>query len=242
MLKELLKSRPFFVLLITFLSCQLFLAGQQSSSDSYLIRFDSEESKIVHVEANLTLEDDTLRMSDYGPMPERWPDYVKNLEVRDDEGQVRAVEKKEAKWIIANAEPGAHIQLSYDLHIDHEEINWPGGIDGVAFVRTWGLMLSGRSLFVVNGSDKEDIKVQVELPDACQFSAPWNGVAGIPNTFVVKNHLQLQESLLFAGTHKEIIMPRGDFKLKFVLGGEEILAKEKEYVDTAEKVLDYYIQ
>ena len=98
MFKELPKSRPFFVLLITFFSFQLFLAGQQSSSDSYFIRFDSEESKIVHVEANLTLEDDTLRMSDYGPMPERWPDYVKNLEVRDDEGQVVDARKSEGSW------------------------------------------------------------------------------------------------------------------------------------------------
>ncbi|MCX2718894.1 M61 family metallopeptidase [Lentiprolixibacter aurantiacus] len=233
--------RHYHLLFFAMFSVHFFVSAQRGVSDSYSIHFDSSQPKVVQVAASLTMEDDTLRMSHYGPMPERWPDYVKNIEVKDESGQPQTVEERDAGWIIPNLESGTRIQLNYDLYVDHEDINWPGGIDGVAFVRPWGIMLSGRCLFVVNGSDKENILVEVRLPENHHISVPWKQEPGNENAYIVPNLLQLQESLMFAGTHKEVVIPRGDFSLKFVLGGEDILKQETQFVNTAKSVLDYYI-
>lgn len=239
--KPLSTSKMLGLIFFALLSFHFQLVGQ-SASDTYSIRFEGPESNIVHVTADLSLEDDLLKMSSFGPMPDRWSHYIKNLQATDEKGNAIQIEKQDAQWRVLNATPGSRVSISYELHVDHENEAWPGGTDGVAFQRPWGIMLSGRSLFVMNGEQKENIRVAVQLPDTWKVSVPWKQPDAGQDAFIVKNQLQLQESLLFAGTHKEVVIPRGDFSLKFVLGGEDILKQEDQYTATAQKVLDYYIQ
>ena len=220
----------------------LTAAAQGVSSDSYTVAFNQDNPGEVAVTATLTLENNYLKMSAFGPMPERWSDYVYNLKASNLNGKPITLKLKDSTaWVLSGAQKAETITISYKLRIDHEDIAWPGGIDGVAFVRPWGVLLSGRSLFVMNGTNKKNIKVQFITGQGWKVSCPWSKLNGAQNTYLVENQTQLQESLIVAGTHQEINIPNGDFNLKFVLGGDKITNKKQEYIDNAKKVLDYYV-
>ena len=70
---------------------------------------------------------------------------------------------------------------------------------------------------------------------------PWALVPGNPDTYRVPNLNALQESFIFAGTHEEIVAERNEFSLKFVLGGEQLVAQQKQLTTMAGDLLDYYI-
>lgn len=217
--------------------------AQSKPNDSYIVSFNEQNPGIVSVSASITLEDTLLKMSRFGPMPDRWSDYVHDLKARNLNGEVLKVEKNDSiDWLIQGIRPSESIEISYELHVKHEDVAWPGGIDGVAFVRPWGVLLSGRSLFIMNGTDKENIEVQFKFPETWKVSVPWKSVEEESYKYVISNYTQLQESLLFAGTHEEVVIPKGNFSLKFVLGGDTILEKKQEYFDNATNVLDYYIE
>ena len=194
---------------------------------------------MVDIKAEITLEDHKFYMSPYGPVPERWPLYVRNLRITDENGQtIKPSSNDSSHWIVEGLEEGQRLQLSYQIALEHEQQDWPGGIDGVAFTTPWGMMASGRALFVMNGQNKQDLSVSVQVPDDWQVSAPWPADGG---TYTIPNLEQLQESLLFVGTHREVNIERAGFTLKFVMGGDGILQQEAQYTQMANQLLDYYI-
>lgn len=242
------KSSPVKTSIFLFFSLLSISAFAQDSeripSDQYRVRFDAENPKLISVEALITLEDSLLSMSLYGPAPQWWPQYVHQLSIYDAKGDRVALESRDSTgWVVNGVRTGQQIRLSYQIKLDHEDRTWPGGIDGVAFVRHWGVMLSGRSLFVMNGgANKKDIRVSFLKPRHWTVSAPWETVEETEDEYRVNNLTQLQESLLFAGTHEELIIDRESFRLKFVLGGTSIMKEKGKYTQIATNVLDYYIE
>lgn len=213
-----------------------------NKSDSYIVTFNEKERKIIRVEAKIILEDSLLSMSPNGPVPERWPKYIHNLVVYNKDGEKISVKKKDStSWIIDNRYIKKEVRLYYEVHINHEDIDWPGGIDGVAFVRDWGTMVTGRSIFIQNGKNKKNIKVKFKKPKGWRVSTPWKKNNGVRNGFIVPNRIQLEESFMFAGTHEELKIVREDFNLKFVLGGDLIIKDKEKYSKVANSLLDYYI-
>ncbi len=231
---------------------QIFIINQQSSNieeettdkslNSYLVKFN-KDSKIIQVEATFNLEDSLLSMSTNGPVPYRWPQYIRNLKITDDKGKPVEFENCDSTaWIITEAKKGDLVHVNYEVILDHEKIPWPGGIDGVAFTRDWGTMVSGRSLFIMNGKNKENIQVRFKKPESWNLSTPWKAKNSSKQIYEVANYEQLQESILFAGTHEEILLERDGFTLQFVLGGKSIVENKKQYNQIATQVLDYYIK
>lgn len=221
----------------------LFLNITAFGQDRYVVTLSEENPDLILVEARLQPEDSLLRMSNFGPMPGNWTKYIHNLKVTTSEGASVAVKFEDsAKWKLPESFKGKQLNLSYTLKVEHEKTKWPGGIDGVAFVRPWGVMLSGRSLFVMNGYDKEKIKVRFNIPKNWKLSVPWKKTGSSIHTYEVPNLIELQETLIFVGTHREVDIPSGDFNLKFILGGEGIIAQEALYVERAKSVLEYYIE
>jgi predicted metalloprotease with PDZ domain len=219
-----------------------FAQSTTPPAGQYHVHFTEATPAVVRVTADLTLADSLLYMSPSGPAPERWPQYVQNLTVTNPHGRALTVEPRDSTaWILPAGQPGQTVRLQYEVVLRHEERSWPGGIDGVAFQRDWGVMTSGRALFVLNGDQRTDLRVGVSQPAGWQVATPWAPVAPSSATYRVPNQLQLQESLLFAGTHREITIERDSFSLVFVLGGTDILAQEARYTAIATQVLDYYI-
>ena len=210
--------------------------------DRYVLEFNEINPKLIKIEAHITLQDSLLKMSNNGPMPDRWPQYIKNLEVYSENGKQLNLEKRDSTaWKVANMLKGQKITIRYNVLLEHENQNWPGGIDGVAFVRDWGIMASGRALFIINGALKTNIQVVFKKPDTWKVSTPWKSENKSNTEYIVPNQIKLLESLMFVGTHKEVNLKREGFALTFVLGGNSILKNEELYTANATKILDYYI-
>lgn len=190
----------------------------QETVDKYTLTFDKSKPKVIQVEAQINLQDSLLHMSANGPVPNWWPQYIQNLIIQDENGNSLPLQERDSTaWILEDVPQGTIINLQYEVKLNHEDRNWPGGIDGVAFVRDWGIMASGRSLFIINGAEEKKIKIFFETSEDWKVSVPWkpNGA----NNYTIPNHTQLLESLMFVGTHRETQIRRDGFTLNFVLGG-----------------------
>ena len=210
--------------------------------DSYHISYTTENRKLVKVDASIWLEDSLLVMSDEGPVPEKWADYVKNISVTDGNGKSVQTEKiNNGGWKLQTS-IHQQVKVSYEISLTHEESEWPGGIDGVAFVRDWGTFQTGRSLFVINGKSKKDTRVSFSLPETWKVSTPWKTDSTAANSYSVSDNTDLTESLLFAGTHQEFLLKREQFEVLFVLGGNGVADQKDQFFKHAESVLNYYVR
>ncbi len=209
---------------------------------SYSITIDDSDHRLIRVHAELTTQDDVLYMAPGGQsLPRRWATFVEDLKVSDAAGQPIAVtELPDAKLKMDVAGP-TRIVVTYTVRLDHEKHEWPGGIDGVAYVTDWGVFMTGRTYLIRNGTDRSDIGVEFTLPKGWRITTPWKPVGGKPNGFVAGNDAEFGESMIFAGTHREIRVKRGGFELIFALGGDEIVSRSDEFRKMAEGVMDYYI-
>lgn len=231
------KTSPFILTILLLCSLQ---GSASNTPDRYTLTFHESNPKLIKVEAMITLQDSLLSMSENGPVPYRWPQYVQNLELLDNNGKsIEFQQRDSTAWIVDPSFKGEEVHMHYEVKIDHEDRSWPGGIDGVAFVRDWGVMVSGRALFITNGDEDKNFELSCKKPEQWTFSAPWN--KNTADIYTISNQTQFLESLMFAGTHKAVDIKRGEFTLIFVLGGDSIMDQEKEYTANAVKILDYYI-
>ena len=184
--------------------------GQQT--DKYELTYFNGKRDIIKVKAQLRLEDSQLYMSQNGSKSADFPKYVKNLIVSDKKGEPIQIQFQDSvKWILEGVFPGQMVNVEYELHVKHEDQEWPGGIDGVAYIRDFGVMTTGRSLFVMNGEKKENIKVHAEIPEGVKISTSWNDEPGKENSFEVSDLDNLQEAFLFAGKQEEVLIKRESF-------------------------------
>jgi len=222
------------------ISCNSSSEKDSQKNDVYHLTFSQKKPNQVTVKAEITLTDSLLVMSKNGPMPDRWDDYIANVQIQNLDGQSLELKKQENDtWLVKNIKTPLRIKLQYTLELKHEEIEWPGGIDGVAFHRDWGVFLTGRSIFLMNGKDKKDIEVNFVVPEEHLVSVPW---LGKDNKFIAINLDDLSESLIFAGKHKQLVLKREGLEVRFALCGEEIEEQEQEYQRIAEDLLTYYVE
>jgi predicted metalloprotease with PDZ domain len=230
-----------FVLLV--FSCTTIIKKSNERNDiSYLITFDSDSLKVARVKVTFTPIDSILFMNPgANNLEKRWATFVHNIKVVDNTGKLIKVEElPDAKWKM-HVSLTEKIVLSYDVHLDHEDYQWSGGIDGVAYSTDMGVFYTGRTLFIMNGEQSKNIKIEFKLPTDWIVTTPWKNEKEISNTYRAINNFDLANSMIFAGTHKEVSINREDFELVFALGSAEIIADETEFRNLAEGVLDYYI-
>lgn len=215
---------------------------QYGYSQSYHINIQDQPSRKVMVTYEFKASDSILRMSGRGAfeLEDRWATFVKDLRLIDKNGtKVPLVKNGRSSWTF-NAPEGADLQLKYEILLEHEQHQWNGGVDGAAYQRDWGLFFTGRSLFVTSPNPEGALSVSFELPEDWKVSTSWENLNGSPILFTVPNNTQLTESLLFAGTHKEINIERKGFELVLALGGQSILDTTKDFEELAEGILNYY--
>ncbi len=225
------------------LSYPTVYSQNSSVSDSYTIQIDKNSPKIAFVECVLQVQDSLLFMSEIGAnqFPSRWAAFVYSLSAKTLDG--RRIEMDTlagAQWKI-HSPNGSTVKLAYEVHLDHEDFKWSGGIDGAAYARDWGVFYTGRSLFVMSDNKKTNIKVNFDVPNDWKVSTPWKQSDNEPLEYLVNNQTELSDSMFFAGMHEEFIIKRDDFELVFAYGGEEIVEQKKSFTDMAEGVMDYYI-
>ena len=173
--------------------------------------------------------------------PARWATFVTDIHVQDETGQAVPIEARDDGTWRMSSTPRGRITFHYRVRLDHEDHNWSGGVDGAAYWREWGVFYTARSLFIVNGEDREDITVSFRLPDQWRVTTPWQRRDDDTDRFVVPGHDVLATSMFFAGTHKEVTVRQGPFEFLLALGGDEVLAQEDVFVDMTRGVFDYYV-
>jgi predicted metalloprotease with PDZ domain len=240
-MKTLPLIRSLSLLLSLFVTGLALAAGQPDNSTSYKITIPQDNHKIAIVTASIRPIDKTFYMfRGANQLPKRWSTFVSNFQVVDEDNlPVPFTAMDDGSWQLS-AMPHGRVTLSYQLNLDHEEYSWSGGVDGAAYARDWGVFYTARSLFIVNGEDRKNIHVDFDLPEHWQVTTPWQRQSTETQTYSVADYDNLSTSILFAGTHKQLSIRQGQFELLLALGGEKILAQEREFVDMAQGVLQYY--
>ncbi|MEJ2129761.1 MAG: hypothetical protein P8X81_13090 [Woeseiaceae bacterium] len=218
------------------------LAAAKAQSANYEITIPADNHRVALVTATLTPDDPLFYMfPGANQLPARWSTFVRRFEVRDENDRpVPVTASEDGTWQLASM-PAGPVTVSYSVALDHEGHEWNGGVDGAAYWREWGVFYTARSLFVVNGEDRDNITVEFRLPDNWHVTTPWQRAGDGTDQYVVPNHDILGTSMFFAGMHKEVSVSNGPFELLLALGGEDVLAQEDVFVDMASGVLDYYV-
>ena len=217
-------------------------ADSSASATSYEITIPADNHRIAIVTASLTPADREFYMfPGANQLPKRWSTFVSDFKVHDENDQIVAVSARDdGTWQLASM-PRGRVTVSYRVRLDHEDHAWSGGVDGAAYSREWGVFYTARSLFVVNGDERENITVEFRLPDQWRVTAPWQRSGDDATRFVVPGHDVLATSMLFAGTHREVTIGQGPFEVLLALGGDYVLGQEDVFVDMTTGVLDYYV-
>lgn len=224
----------------------LFSAGALAAvNDSYRLTISADEPKKLRIVADLTVPASaTLAMAPQGgeQFPDRWARFVTGVSAAGKDGaQVEVEALGDAKWRL-RAPAGSRVRFSYTVNLDHERHTWPGGIDGVAFARDWGVFYTGRTYLVLaDAASNRPVDVSFDIPASWRVTAPWLRLSGRRNAFRASNAADLLESIFFAGTHKEFTIARDGFELIFALGGPGIAENEPKYRRLAKGSLDRYI-
>lgn len=241
------RSLKFLVLCITaiiFTACKTEKPKLKTQNDiSYSITIDSSNKKIAKVQAKFTPKDSILYMG-WGAsnLPKRWATFVHNLEVLNAQEQPIYVEEMpDAKWKMHTA-LNEEVTLNYNIYLDHENYDWSSGIDAVAYTTDLGVFYTGRTLLVLNGEERDNIKVTFNLPENWNVTTPWTKTRDNNHSYQASNTTDLVTALIFAGTHKEVVLKRDDFELIFALGSKDIITQERELSNLAQGVLGYYIK
>ncbi|WP_444996296.1 M61 family metallopeptidase [Aliikangiella sp. IMCC44359] len=221
----------------------LSLASNKTEQDSIFYKVSIKESsyKQATVSAVFIPKSKSLYMfPGASKLPKRWATFVSDIQVRDSKGKIiELLESDDGGWQLKRLSEQP-VNLTYQLNLEHEKYQWSGGVDGAAYARDWGVFYTGRSLFVVNGEERKNIKVEFELPKKWRVATPWNSADDKNKSFIVNNLTELSTSILFAGLHKEVSIKRDSFELLLVLGGGSIIQKEKEFSLLAQGVFEYY--
>ena len=236
--------------LITFLIVPILLISSKSiattpkkETTNYSITITRDNPKVARIDASFILKDSTLYMGwGASKLPDRWATFVHNLKISDSQNQPVNIEALgNAKWkVMSSLEE--EITLSYEVHLDHEEYQWSSGIDAVAYASELGIFYTGRTLFILNGEEREHIIVTFNIPEEWQVTNPWSKMKSHKNTYQGTSITDLITALVFVGRHKEIAFKREGFELVFALGSTDIINQEEELKDLAQGVLDYYIE
>jgi predicted metalloprotease with PDZ domain len=226
---------------LTFCANSVASDSTMKTGISYVIEIDKANQNLAKVTATFIPADNRLYMfPGANNYPERWAKFISHVNVVDENNQpIEVTALEDAAWSLARTSDKP-IRLSYQVNLDHEKFEWSGGIDGAAYARDWGVFYTSRALFIVNGEDNNNIRLTFKLPENWQITSPWIALDKSNQVYGVNNFTELGTSMFFAGTHKEVSIPRGDFELLLAIGGDSLIAQQDEFISLAEGVFDYY--
>ena len=209
---------------------------------AYSITIDKANIQVAKVRVVFTPQDSLLYMhSGAEGLPKRWATFIHNLKIIDEDGaSIKVEELVDATWKM-HVPLDKKVYLTYDVHLDHGNHEWSGGIDGAAYMTELGVFYTTRALFIINGNQWDSVHLDFNLPKKWGITTPWYSESATDHSFAVNDISDLATSILFAGTHKEVAINRDDFELVFALCSDEISAEEEEFRNLANGVLDYYI-
>ncbi len=184
----------------------------------YKLRLDAD-MKRAHVQADVWIEGKELAMFNVSTLPglkNGQAEFIEKLEVRDASGKlVEWVDKGEGDYELKG---DRRLKLQYDVRLDHDKYNWPGGLEEVAYRTDEGLMAVAYYLFLVPGEKMlGQTRIEFDLPAGWQARTPWRGTDQ-PNVFLAASRREMVNNAIFLGTAQAERFTAGGIELQMVLG------------------------
>ncbi|WDI32931.1 hypothetical protein PUV54_06940 [Hyphococcus flavus] len=201
-------------------------APSAALADSYEIRFSRERAdddmalRRAEVAAKVTPHRGRIQMTraagDTG-LYQGWAGFITKLAAEDADGEpVGLIQETPGVWRLARRTHG-EITVQYALNLQHDRFRNEPGDDELAYGRDYGVMWTGRALFM-EGAPSDHIIVDFDLPEDWKVSTPWRQDAANPARFFPRNTDALLDSAFLAGAHEEIDIALGDAKAIIALG------------------------
>jgi predicted metalloprotease with PDZ domain len=198
----------------------------QKNQHSYTVRIDAQKNR-AHVEADLQLEGNQLSLFNVNPMPgfpNGQADFLENIQVKDKNGaSIKLINKGEGDYELAS--PGNHpIHLSYEVRLEHDNLNWPAGNEEILYHTDEGIMMTGYALFLVP-AEKMSGATQVEfiLPNGWHANTAMQSIHNSKrsehkNSFLAQSRRELVNNAMFFGSAQSTQFQAGGIQLSLVLG------------------------
>lgn len=199
----------------------LILASCKTTKAQHEYQVLVEDKNTVHVKAVLGTSATELHlpiMATEG-LPDGPAEFIRNLVLTDGRGnEIPIVETKNQgnyySWRLAAAVD--RLSIHYDIEMNHDQYNWPFGVEEISYRTSEGFMIVGRYLFVIPNFLDESYDVEFDLPESWSVSVPWG--TNEQTKFSGVKGSELRDNVLFIGQHREEEIVVGATRLRLLLG------------------------
>lgn len=193
-------------------------AASDGQANHYRVRIDAG-ARHAHVEADVWVGGNLLSVFAVTPT-ERWKngqaDFFENIAVADMDGHPVAIDNKgEGDFAVQG---DRRLRLRYDVRLDQDQYDWPGGTEEVAYHTDEGLAATGYGVFLVPGDTMDGAtEVCFALPQGWHALTPWRTGTG-QECFVAESRRDLVNNVFFLGTARAESFRSGGIDLTLVMG------------------------
>ncbi len=175
---------------------------------SYEVTIEEDRPRFARVEARLTPLNDRILLSrnarDTG-LYHGWATFVHRIEAVDSSNNPVSLRYvTEGYWELGDHHDGP-VTVSYVMLLQHDRFPNDPGDDELAWARDWGVMWTGRALFL-EGADVGEISLKFNVPKDWKISTPWLRSGHAEWNFLVPDYDELLDAAFVAGLHKEVVI------------------------------------
>ena len=213
-------------------------------ADSYHVKFsqgrddDDGAMRRAEVVATLTPENGRIRMVRDGAdlrLYNQWAGFVVSIEASDAQGRpLDLVYEPFGVWRVRGWRSG-DVTVRYSMTLQHDRFPNQPGDDELAYARPYGVMWTGRALFV-EGAASNDVSVAFEAPEGWRVTSPWRASDASGLRFQPDDTDDLLNSAFFAGVHAETIVRVAGMEAR-VAAGPDMAAEAAYYRQMLETYL-----
>jgi predicted metalloprotease with PDZ domain len=203
---------------ISFSILAIFLSLSVTSAlaDSYCVEFRPSslpdnlgQFRVANVEAEITPNRGIIGLMrshrDTGLL-NGWATFIHTFEAFDENGEALTPHYMGGgRWKLVGWEAGP-VRLKYTMLLQHDRFPNDPGIDELAYARDYGVMWTGRALFMEGKESETEIDVTFSAPDSWRFTTPWRAASDNNRRFTAKDTDDLLNSAFMGGEHVEKII------------------------------------
>ncbi|WP_426339085.1 hypothetical protein ACN9MZ_22400 [Pseudoduganella sp. S-14] len=210
-----------------------------NQANHYRLSID-KDAKRAHVEADVWVEGRDLALFNCMPIPQLkngQADLIEKLQVHDMAGNAVVLKDKgEGEY---DVDGDRRLRLSYDIRLEHDKYQWPGGNEEVSYHTGEGLMSVGYPLFIVPGEKMlGHTEVTFDLPIGWKANTPWRST-GKPDTFLVESRRELVNNAFFFGTAHAETFKAGGVEMTLVMG-KQYWKRRDAFISMIDKQMNSY--
>ncbi len=228
-------------LLSRFIFIYLFLHLHYSvAQDSYTVTVEDVTERLVHINATLFPQKDTLIMTPYGAthLKDGWATFIQNLKATDQNGEKLELKKLDnGVFIIPKGNTGKPVYLDYSVTILHDRGNWPFGYKEAAYVNDEMLMTTGNALFITR-LDMDSAKVHFQLKKSYKIANAWQEISR--TSFLVKGAEELLWTAIALGNFNLEEIKAGNANILLAFGNDLTSEKDRIVHTITEAVKKYH--